>query len=125
MCLLAQTSNGKAVRKHSLSQNEQFTHARPESTVHVIGSALGGVSINTEVWPTKLSAVAAEFLPTNSSRCAQIIVGLADSSGGYWASWGAVLNENGQDNKVPVEGGVLLMSPDQKIPRLQYAMRLN
>jgi len=109
-CLLAQTTNEKAVRKHGLVQNAWSTHARPETAVHVIGSAVG-VSINTEVWPTKSNAVAAEFMPitanrqTNSSRCEHFIAGMTGISGGHPASRGAILIENGQGNKVPVGGG--------------------
>jgi len=61
-CLLAQTTNGKAVRKHGLSQNVWSTRAQPEPTIHMISAAVG-VSVNTEVCPTKLNAVAAEFSP--------------------------------------------------------------
>jgi len=103
-CLIAQTTNGKAVGKHCLGQNAWSTHARPESAVHVIGLAVGG-SVNTDVRPTKLNAVAAEFLPgsankpTNSSRCVQFIAvmtrhagnklyTLATISGGHLASQG-------------------------------------
>jgi len=92
-CLLAQTIHGKAVGKHCLGQNTWSTHALPESAVHVVGSAVG-VSVNTEVWPTKLNAVAAEFLPgsvnrpTNISRCAQFIAGMAGMSGGHRTSQG-------------------------------------
>jgi len=90
----------------------------------MIGSALGGVSVNTEVWPTKLKAVAAEFWPaaaTNSSQCTEIIRKLEGVSGCLTASQGAVVFEKCENNKVPV-GGVLWMRPDRITHRLQYAV---
>jgi len=61
-CLLAQTTDGKAVRKHCLGLNAWSTHARPESAARVIGSAVSG-SVTMDVRHTKLNAVAVEFLP--------------------------------------------------------------
>jgi len=92
------------------AENSLWKHGSSQTAVCVIGSAVG-VSVNTDVWPTKLNAVAAEFSPastnrpTNSSRCAKFIAGMTGINGGHPASRGALLVENGQDHEVPVGGG--------------------
>jgi len=76
--------------KHSMSQNACNEHERPKLTGNVIGSAVG-VSVNTEVWPTKLSAAAAEFRPrsahqqTNSSWSEKYIADMTGVKGGQFA----------------------------------------
>jgi len=75
------------VGKHCSGQNALSTHAGPKSAVHLIGPAVG-VSVNTDVRPTKLNAVTAEFMPgsthqqTNSSWCAEHIAGMTGVRGG-------------------------------------------
>jgi len=105
--LIAQSIDGKAVGKHGSVQNGLSAHARPDTATRVIGTSLGGGSGNQEVMPTKLNAVAAEFLPaaTNSSRAEQFIAGM---NRGHLATQGARGLEIGQSNKVTVEEGTLM-----------------
>jgi len=53
--------------KLGMSQNACTEHHRPELSANVFGSAVG-VSVNTDVWPTKLCAAAAEFRPGSAHQ---------------------------------------------------------
>jgi len=98
------------VGKHCSGQIARSTHVRPESALHLIGPE-AGVSVNTDVRPTKLNAVAVEFMPgsahqqTNSSWCAEYIADMTGVSGGHSASQGAVGIGNGHGNGAPVGAG--------------------
>jgi len=102
--LISRNTYRKAVGKHCSNQNEQSTHARPESAVHVIGPAGGG--------STKLNAVAAEFTPssahqqTNNSWCAKYIADMTGVNGGHMANQAGKRIGNGHDSGAPVGGGV-------------------
>jgi len=81
--------------KHGLSHKARSAHLRPESAVHVIGSAVDG-SVTMDVRSTELDAVAAEFLPgtttnrpRNSSLCEQFISGMTEINMGPRVSLGA------------------------------------
>jgi len=108
--LISRNMYRKAVGKHCSEQNKQSTHARPESAVHVIGPAVGG-SVNTDVRPTKLNAVAAEFMSgsahqqTNSSWCAEHVAGMTGVKMSHSASQGAVEVGNCLGNRAPVGVG--------------------
>jgi len=121
---LKQNGVGIFLWKHGLSQNARIEHEWPESIKNVIGSAVG-VSVNTNGRPTKLNAVAAEFIPgsahqqTNSSLCAEYISDMTGVRGGHSASQGAVGIGNGHVNEAPVGGGVLLIGSKQLMHRLQ------
>jgi len=54
--------------KHGMSQNACSGHEPPELSANVVGSAAGGVSVNTEKWPTKLCAAAPAFRPRSAHR---------------------------------------------------------
>jgi len=92
--------------KHGMSQNACTKHERPQLLTIVFGRAAVGVSVNTEVCPTKLCAAAPEFRPrsahqqTNSDWCAKYIADMMGSNGGHSANRGAV----GIGNEVPVGG---------------------
>jgi len=110
-----------------MSQKTCAAHKRPELAVNVIGSAIG-VSVNRVERPTKLNAVAAEFMPssthrqtisswcasafllgsenrpTNSSRCELFLANMTAKSEGHPAIQGAVVHENGYGIGVPVGG---------------------
>jgi len=75
--------------------------------MQVIGPA-GGVSVNTEVWPPKVSALEAACLPavTNSSRCDLFLANMADMEGAGGDTASQVCDRS-EDIKVPVEGGAL------------------
>jgi len=98
--------------KHGVSQNARSEHEQPESIVKVIGSAVG-VSVNTEVWPTKLNTAALEFSPgstsrpMNSSRCAQVIAHMEGVNRGHPASKVAREVGNNHGIGVPVGGGCI------------------
>jgi len=93
-----------------MSQKACAAHERPELAVNVIGSAVG-VSVNTVGRPTKLDAVAAEFMPdsahqhTNISWCAEHLAGMTVVRVGHSASQGAVDVGNGLGNGAPDGGG--------------------
>jgi len=89
-----------------------------DEQIDAIGSA-GGVSVNTEVWPTKLCATA-EYRPrtahqqTDSDWCANYVTDMeandykADMtgvSGKHTANQGDVGIDNGHSNGAPVVGG--------------------
>jgi len=122
--LISRNVYEKAVGKHCSWRNEQSTHA-PETAVHVISPAVGG-SVNTDVRPTKLHAVTAEFTPssahqqTNTSWCAKYIADITGVNGDHMASQGGVMIGNGHDKGAPVGVGFLFGSK-QIMSKLQYA----
>jgi len=94
--------------KHGFSHNACSAHALPEPAVNVIGSVVGG-SVNKDVRPTKLNAVAAEFSPgSTNSFCAEFISGMTGNNGGHSASREALVVKNEQGNGFSVGGCALI-----------------